>query len=170
MADFFQNGVVTTLHKLRNRSVEELEAELYTFSKTNPMALILPSLYSELEGEALGNIIENLKSATYISDIVVGLDQANKEQFEHAKEFFGELPQNVHILWNDGDRLLALDAQLKEKNLAPTQPGKGRNVWYCFGYTLALKNIQAIALHDCDILTYDRSLVARLFYPIHPLK
>lgn len=166
MADFFQNGVITTLHKLRERPVEDLEAELHTFSKENPMALILPSLYSELQGEALPNIVEHLKQATYINDIVVGLDQASKKEFEHARKFFSDLPQNVHILWNDGDRLLSLDEKLKAINLAPQQPGKGRNAWYCFGYTLALENCRAIALHDCDILTYDRHLPARLFYPV----
>lgn len=166
MSDFFQNGVITTLHKLRERSIESIEDELHQFAKISPMALILPSLFSELEGEALPNIVNELKGATYISDIIVGLDQASEEQFRIAKSFFDDLPQKIHILWNDGERLRTLDNQLMEINLAPTQPGKGRNVWYCIGYTLALDHIQAIALHDCDILTYDRSLVARLFYPV----
>lgn len=166
MADFFQNGVITTLHKLQDRTIESMESELTEFSKQSPMALILPSLFSELEGEALPNIILHLKKATYISDIIVGLDCANKEQFQHAKTFFQVLPQNVHVLWNDGDRLRVLDKELQTIKLAPTQPGKGRNAWYCFGYALSLEHIEAVALHDCDILTYDRSLPARLFYPV----
>ena len=166
MSDFFQNGNIATLHNLRNRNVEGLEDELRGFAQQKPMALILPSLYSELEGEALPRILDELKHADYISDIVIGLDQASKSQFEHAREFFAALPQQTHILWNDGERLRDVDAQLQAQGLAPQQPGKGRNVWYCFGYTLALKHPQAIALHDCDILTYDRSLPARLFYPV----
>ena len=164
--DFFQNGTITTLHKLCRRPIEEMEAELKQFSAELPMALILPSLYSELEGMALPKIVEELKQATYISDIIVGLDQADEKQFAHAKEFFSGLPQNVHILWNDGPWLREIDTQLRSQNLAPTQAGKGRNVWYCMGYALALDHIEAIALHDCDILTYDRSLPARLFYPV----
>jgi glucosyl-3-phosphoglycerate synthase len=143
-----------------------MEAELKQFSAERPMALILPSLYSELEGAALPNIVEELKKASYISDIIVGLDQADEKQFAHAREFFSALPQSVHILWNDGPWLREIDAQLQSQNLAPTQAGKGRNVWYCMGYTLALDHIEAIALHDCDILTYDRSLPARLLYPV----
>lgn len=164
--DFFQNGTITTLHKLCRRPIEEMEAELKQFSAERPMALILPSLYSELEGPALPKIVEDLKEARYISDIIVGLDQADEKQFAHAREFFSGLPQNVHILWNDGPWLREIDAQLQSQNLAPTQAGKGRNVWYCMGYALALDHIEAIALHDCDILTYDRSLPARLFYPV----
>ena len=164
--DFFQNGTITTLHKLCQRPIEEMETELKQFSAERPMALILPSLYSELDGPALPKIVEELKLATYISDIFVGLDQADEKQFAHAREFFSGLPQNVHILWNDGPWLREIDAQLQSQNLAPTQAGKGRNVWYCMGYALALDHIEAIALHDCDILTYDRGLPARLFYPV----
>ena len=166
MADFFQNGSIATLHNLRNRPIEELEEELRGFARQRPMALILPSLYSELQGDALPHIIAELKHATYIDDIIIGLDQADEKQFEHARRFFSELPQTTHLLWNDGQRLRAVDAQLQEEGLAPPQPGKGRNAWYCFGYALALERPEAIALHDCDILTYQRSLPARLFYPL----
>jgi glucosyl-3-phosphoglycerate synthase len=166
MSDFFQNGVITTLHKLRNRPIEELEEELLRYSRQRPMALILPSLYTELDGPALPHIVRQLKQAHYISDIIVGLDQADREQFDHARDFFGVLPQRTHILWNDGRRLRALDSLLQEEELSPQQPGKGRNAWFCFGYALALDHCEAVALHDCDIITYERNLPARLFYPI----
>lgn len=166
MADFFQNGVITTLHNLQNRSIEQMESELRKFAKSNRMALILPCLYSELQGEALPAIIDELQHADYISDIIVGLDCATEQQHRHAQRFFSVLPQRTHILWNDGDRMLELDDKLQALNLAPPQPGKGRNAWYCFGYALSLHNCEAIALHDCDILTYDRGLPARLFYPV----
>jgi glucosyl-3-phosphoglycerate synthase len=164
--DFFQNGTITTLHKLCRRPIEEMETELKGFSAERPMALILPSLYSELEGPALPKIVDELKQAHYIGDIIVGLDQADEQQFDHARRFFSELPQDVHILWNDGPWLREIDAELQAQKLAPTQSGKGRNAWYCLGYALSLEHCEAIALHDCDILTYDRSLPARLFYPV----
>lgn len=164
--DFFQNGTITTLHKLCDRPIADMEAELHAYAVERPMALILPSLYSELEGAALPRIVEELKHATYIGDIIVGLDQADERQFEHAREFFAGLPQDVHLLWHDGPWLREVDAELQAQNLAPTQAGKGRNAWYCMGYALALEHCEAIALHDCDILTYDRSLPARLFYPV----
>jgi len=50
--------------------------------------------------------------------------------------------------------------------LAPKEMGKGRNVWYCFGYMLATEKVESVALHDCDITTYDRELLARLIYPV----
>ena len=34
------------------------------------------------------------------------------------------------------------------------------------GFMLAATKVEAIALHDCDITTYQRDLLARLIYPI----
>lgn len=166
MSDFAQHGIITTLHNLRDRSIEGLESELLNFSKTNPMALILPSLYSELLGPALPKIVSDLELVPYIENIVVGLDRASETEFRHAQEFFQNLPQRKSILWNDGPRLKALHEELEKQHFAPAMPGKGRNAWYCLGYLLAQGRAEAIALHDCDIVTYDRFMVARLFYPI----
>lgn len=166
MSDFFQNGRITTLHNLDTRTLEEIESELVYFSQLRPMGLILPSLYSELERPALTTIVNELKKVPYLNQIVIGIDQADKEQFRHAIQFFSALPQQHDILWNDGPNLLAVDAKLRKEGLAPTERGKGRNVWYCMGYMLAKKNTQAVALHDCDIITYKRDMLARLLYPV----
>jgi|TARA_B110000211_G_C14084171_1_gene555934 glucosyl-3-phosphoglycerate synthase len=166
MADFYQNGIVTTLHNLAHRPVEALEEELRTFSKKRPMSLILPSLFSELEGDALPNIVNHLTGADYLNEIVIGLDRADEAQYRHALTFFSKLPQHHRVLWNEGPRLQALDAELQALDLAPKELGKGRNVWYCMGYTLASNRSESVALHDCDIVTYDRELLARLIYPV----
>ena len=169
MADFAQNGVIGTLHNLRNRSTEELEDELVKFAGDTPMSLLLPCLYSELEGPAMGHIVDELTKIPYLRQIIIGLDRASETEFHKARKFFDRLPQDYVILWNDGTRLRFVDAALQEKGLAPTEPGKGRNVWYCLGYFLAAGLAKAVALHDCDILTYDRSIPARLLYPVaHP--
>ncbi len=166
MADFYQNGIVATLHNLTNRSVESLEAELMQFRSANPMALVLPSLFSELEGPALEHIVDELCHVPYLDDVIIGLDRADKDQFEYAKKYFSRLPQRCHVLWNSGPRLTALDEELKTHGLSPAEPGKGRNVWFCLGYFLAATDAQMVGLHDCDILTYNREMLARLMYPV----
>ena len=166
MGDFHQNGLVTTLHNLADRPVEELERELDSFKSTRPMSLVLPCLYSELEGPAMGNIVDELAKVPYLDEIVIGLDRADKDDYLKAVEYFSRLPQQHRILWNDGPRLMAVDAKLKQLELAPTELGKGRNVWYMLGYVLALGRAESVALHDCDIVTYKRELLARLIYPV----
>ncbi|MDO6445099.1 glycosyl transferase [Colwellia sp. 1_MG-2023] len=166
MADFYQNGTVTTLHNLAQREPADMADELLTFSKTRSLGLILPSLFSELEGKALPDIINKIKEVKYLSEIVIGLDRADLEQYKHALSFFGQLPQHHRVLWNDGPRLQAIDKKLQALGLAPKELGKGRNVWYCMGYILASGKAESIALHDCDILTYERELLDRLLYPV----
>ncbi|TPE50557.1 glycosyl transferase [Maribrevibacterium harenarium] len=166
MGDFYQNGIITTLHNLSRRPLEDMEQELCQFAKRRPMALILPCLYSELETDAMPNIIAHLQKVPYLSEIIIGLDRATEEQYRHALEFFSALPQPTKVLWNDGPRLRAIDEILKGEKLSPMDPGKGRNVWFCMGYNLAAGTAEAVAMHDCDIVTYDRELLARLIYPV----
>jgi glucosyl-3-phosphoglycerate synthase len=166
MSDFFQNGAITTLHNLANDRLVAMENELIAFAKHRPMGLVLPSLYSELEGPALENIVTEISQVPYLKEVIIGLDRADEAEFQFAKEFFGRLPQQHSILWNDGPRLRQLNFQLVEKGIAPREAGKGRNVWFCYGYAIASGQTEAIAIHDCDILTYSRSLLARLFFPV----
>jgi glucosyl-3-phosphoglycerate synthase len=166
MSDFFQNGLVTTLHNLSRRPLVDLERELQQFSRKRPMSLILPSLYSEFSGPALPGIISHLQQVPYLNELVMGLDRATEEEYRQALASMSVLPQHHRVLWNDGPRLMAIDSVLQREGLAPKEMGKGRNVWYCLGYVLASGRAESVALHDCDIITYDRELLARLLYPV----
>jgi len=166
MGDFYQNGFVATLHNLRARPYEELEQKLERFSKKRPVGVIIPSLYSELSRQALKDIVKVLKDIPYVSEIVIGLDRANESEFKHALEYFSELPQYHRVIWNDGPRMQELKSKLASKNINTSVPGKGRNVWFCFGYMIASGKSEAIALHDADIVTYSREMLARLVYPV----
>ena len=166
MSEFSQNGVVATLHDFSNRDLKDLERDLKKFSKDRKMELILPCLYSELEGSALPNIVSEISKTNYLNHIIIGLDRANEAQAKKAWNFFKKLNCPFTILWNDGPNLLKLDKELKNYNLAPQELGKGRNVWYCLGMAIARGEARSIAFHDCDILTFDRRLLAKLFYPV----
>ena len=165
MSDFYQTGVVTTLHRLGPPNAERLERELVRLVRERPVALVLPSLYSELQGPALSHIVDELCKVPYLSQIVISLDRADKKQFEHAREFFSRLPQVHRIMWNDGPRLQSLFELLPKHDLSFGEPGKGRGTWVAHGYVLAQGQARVIAIHDCDILSYDREMLARLVYP-----
>lgn len=166
MGEFHQNGIVTTLHNLTRRPIEDLEEELVKFNQVRKLGLVLPCLYSELEGPAMQPIVEELAKVPYLNEIIIGLDKATEEQYRKALKFFSQLPQNYKVLWNDGPRLKQNHSRLLEAGLPIGDPGKGRNVWFCFGYALASQDSSALALHDCDIVTYKRDLLARLIYPV----
>ncbi len=166
MSDFHQNGNIATLHNLRARPLDEMTYELETFAQNRKMSLILPCLYSELETDAMPNILAELSKVTYLHRIIIGLDRANEAQFRHAKEFFKGLNQKHIVIWNDSPRMLDLGKRLDELGLAPSEPGKGKNVWSSLGYLMSCQDSAVMALHDCDILTYTNELLARLIYPV----
>ena len=166
MGDFSQNGIISTLHDFGTKSTSVIESELSKFSEQRKMELILPCLYSELEGEALPKIVDEISKTKYLDHIIIGLDKANEAQAKKAWKFFKKLKTPFSILWNDGPALKKLDQELKKNNLAPSELGKGRNVWYCLGMAIARGEARSIAFHDCDILTFDRRLLAKLFYPV----
>jgi len=130
------------------------------------MSLILPCLYSELGTEAMPNIVRELSSVTYLHRVVIGLDRASEAEFRHAREFFQDLGLEHTVLWNESPRMQALGQRLDEMGLAPSEPGKGKNVWSCIGYLLGCQDSSVVAVHDCDILTYTNDLLARLIYPV----
>ena len=166
MGDFHQTETISTLHRLKKDNVDQLEEQLNEFSQNRPIALVLPCLYSELQRVALKNILEKLKDITYLNEIVITIGRADEDQFKHAQEYFSVLPQNYKLIWDDGEKIQSLFNLLKENGLDVGEPGKGRAAWIAYGYVLAREESEVIALHDCDVLTYNRELLARLCYPL----
>jgi len=166
MSDFYQTGVVATFHRLGRLNLEKIESELSWYSQERPIALVLPSLYSELEGDALKGIVRELKEVKYVREVVVTLGPATDEEFKHAREFFSALPQKTKIIWNTGKRMTDIYNAIETAGMPIGEPGKGRSAWMAYGYILSQQDFHAIALHDCDIITYSSDLLARLCYPV----
>jgi glucosyl-3-phosphoglycerate synthase len=169
MADFYQTGVIATLHRLKSNSIERLELDLERFSRNRPIGLVLPALYSEFETPAMQSIVPELRKVKYLERIVLVLGRATKEQYRRARSFFEGFYTPVDVLWVDSERIQELLSALEERGLSAGKDGKGRSCWLAYGYLLAKRDCDVIALHDCDIVNYDRQLLARLVYPVaHP--
>ncbi len=166
MSDFFQNGVITTLHRLGQAPPETLAAELRLHGHANPVALIIPCLISELERPAIGGIVEELTRVDYLDEIVIPIGRADRRQFEQARRFFAPLGRRCRLIWIEGERVQGLIRLLLENRLDIGPPGKGRASWLSIGCVLAGGRAKAIALHDADIVSYDRAMLGRLCYPL----
>lgn len=166
MSDFYQTGVVATFHRLGPTNLDKIEEELSWYAVERPLVLILPSLLSELEGEALKGIVRQLKEVRYLREIVVTLGPASEADFQRARQFFSVLPQKTTLIWNSGPRLDAIYESIRNEGLHVGEDGKGRSVWMAYGYILARQEFHGIVLHDCDIVSYSRDLLARLCYPV----
>jgi len=169
MSDFFQNGEIATFHRLKQRDLTEIEAELDEATRHRPISLVLPYIPVELQGPGFPKIVKELRNVKYLKNIIVTMGNANAEEFQQAREFLSDLPLKPKIIWCTGPAINNIYAIMAENGINVGDDGKGRSAWTAYGYILALEDSQVIALHDCDIVTYNRDLLARLCYPVaHP--
>jgi glucosyl-3-phosphoglycerate synthase len=166
MTDFYQHGIFAALHRLSTPEIDSLEESLTRHSRRRSMALVIPALYSDLIADPMRHIIDTLRDVPYLQMLVVSLDRADRDDFYASAAVLEDLPFEVRVVWNHGPRIQQCLRDLEDNNLYAGEPGKGRACWMAFGYVLATDDIDIIALHDSDILTYDRELLARLCYPL----
>jgi len=170
MADFHQTGVITTLHRLGNQPIELLEKQILAHAEARPVALVLPCLYQELEGPALGGILEVLAEVRYLKQIVVSVSGTESlSEFEHFRRAFDDVrtldDRPTTFVWNGSRRVQRIYERLRKEGLDAGEDGKGRGTWLAYGYVLASDEARVLAVHDCDIRDYDRELLARLCFP-----
>ena len=102
MADFHQEGIITTLHALyeafdREAYLRNLEHKLEEYAQHLSICLLLPCLYSELKNPAVvDRIIGEIQKVNYLQCVVVALGGAQEEShFQEAKALFGKLKTPV---------------------------------------------------------------------------
>ena len=169
MSDFFQNGIVTTIHDLDGRGEGALESAVESAlarAGAAPLTLVLPCLHAELRGPALEPLVRRLATIPWLGEIVIGLDRADRDGFREALALFGLLPQPHRVIWNDGPRVSALLDGLARERLAPAERGKGSNIWLCLGLVQAGGRAEVVALHDCDVVGFTPRMLARLVFPL----
>ncbi len=176
MADFHQEPWITTLHGLyeafdKEEYLGELEERLEQHARYENVSLLLPSLHSEMQNAGvLDRILDQIQAVRYLKNVVVALGGAPAaHQFEEAKAYFGRLAmsgRSVRIVWIDGPPIQGLLAEMAQRGIATGVQGKGQSVWVSLGYLFARDDSDVIALHDCDIVTYDRILLGRLIEPV----
>ncbi|MCD6137441.1 MAG: glycosyl transferase [Deltaproteobacteria bacterium] len=175
MTEFHQYGSITTIHGFYDifdpeEQLMRLEKKLRQFSRHMHMSLVLPSLYDEIHvPDVLDNIINQINEVDYLCSVVVALGGTQEEKkFREARDCFSRLKKkgrDVKLVWVDGPRIQAIFKKLQEHKIPIGVPGKGQSVWIALGYLFAKETSDVIALHDCDIVTYDRLLLGRLIEP-----
>jgi glucosyl-3-phosphoglycerate synthase len=146
VGDFHQNGIVTTLHNLSGIDRwRYMEAELVSPS---------PGFRPHGPGPAIallgtggpGARYHRRRSLTHVPYLESDRGRPRSGRRDPVcrarSDYFGRLPQHHRVLWNDGPRLQAMDAELRRRiwTSRPREIGKGRNVWYCYGLCAGLRH------------------------------
>ena len=119
MADFFQHGLIATIHDLGTIQRDRLERMLERFVVNCPVGLVLPVTSGDMRAEPFTRIMEELSHVRYVQDIVVVLGMApNVEDYREAVGRVRVLADRARVLWTDGPRVESLYQQLNDAGLA----------------------------------------------------
>lgn len=88
-----------------------------------------------------------------------------EEKYLEVKHFLSHLTIPHLIIWCNGPAVKQVLEDLKERGLDITSFScKGKDTWIALG--VASLDSYTIAMHDADIVSYSKSLLSKLFYPI----
>jgi glucosyl-3-phosphoglycerate synthase len=165
MSDFHQSGPVTALPRLFARPIEELEAQLKSYTGRFPVSLVIPMVPAEMDRPALGRILAELKQIDYLDTLVISLNRANVWDYARATTFFAGYPGRKVVLWNEAPAVERFVEQMAGAGLYTGEPGKGRACWLAMGFVLAEERAEYMAFQDADVVNFNREMLARLVLP-----
>jgi len=155
MSDFFQHGLISTLHRLNQ--AEPIEDG--GLSEAG-LGLLLPCHARDIGASALTDTIAALNRLTVFDQAIISVNGFASGR--DAVEFWSQLKVPHTVLWNDS---LDFTSWLREHDL-PAVSGKGLNLWSGFGFALSQTELQALVIHDCDIQNYTAALPISLATPV----
>ncbi|MDO9528179.1 MAG: hypothetical protein Q7J27_03375 [Syntrophales bacterium] len=170
MTNFSQKHIKVTNLYLLGKENHNLRPRLKLSAKRKKPVLVIPTLATEftLEGNrpVFENIVRQLRNASYLSNIIFGLDAATDDEALLLAEILkkGGL-KNCLIQHNQGRGFAAIYDRFRDAGLGLGEPGKGKNIFMSFGVAQALK-AGSVGVIDADIKTFRCHQLDRLFYPV----
>lgn len=143
---------------------DELSNKLLALKEKVPSGLIIPVFGSDIKNPSLHKIISEINQCTYLSKVFVALS-ATPEDHEEALKCCSSFKVPCEVIWCNKPEVLVVFEELKAKGLDVTQQwGKGKDVWIAMG--IASLELSAFAVHDADIISYNKLLPTKMLYPI----
>ena len=169
MSEYSQKSTrITNFYQLSEKT--DILNDLIRHSRWKKPVLVIPALASEFSNPenrpVFENILRELKGATYLNNIIIGLDGATQKDVHLLKEIISEIElENILIQWNDGPHFRSLYELLESSGIDLSERGKGRNVFMSFGVAIVL-SATSVGFLDADIKTFRRAQLDRLFFPV----
>jgi glucosyl-3-phosphoglycerate synthase len=155
VSDFAQAGLICTLQRLNDTHLTRIETELIELACSRPIALVLPCHGRDLEQPAFAGILEELRSAEFLREIVFSVNDVAPAVLKTLMGRLATLPQKTTLLPNEPR--------------GGETAGKGHNVRAAFEHLARAGECEIIATQDCDVASFRRADLARLCYAVaHP--
>ena len=137
---------------------------LCDLKKQFPSGLIIPIIGNDIKSPSLPKMIQEINQCQYLTKVIIALSADDKE-YEEAMRVSRSFKVPCQVAWCNKPEVTTILEELKHKGLDVTNlSGKGKDVWIAIG--IASLDLFAFALHDADIVTYDKMVPTKLLYPI----
>ena len=157
MSDFFQHGLISTLHRLNQAE----PAEDQTLKEAG-LGLLLPCHARDIGTTPLIETVGTLNQLSLFDHAIISVN--GFASVSDAIEFWSRLRTPHTLLWNDSPAFISW---LRNHDL-PAVSGKGLNLWSGLGFAVSETELQALVIHDCDIQNYTASLPISLETAVIP--
>jgi glucosyl-3-phosphoglycerate synthase len=168
MSDFTQNGVICTLPRLNETHLEPLDTQrLPALAKDCPVSLILPCHAADLERPALQHICAQLAPARWLDRVLLAVNGLPLADLPALRERLSPLVAGkLTVFSTDEPALRSILGAASGRQDDPLPAGKGLNVWAALGILHAARVPGVYALQDADVLSFQRSTLARLCFSV----
>ncbi len=138
---------------------------LHSLSNKYPSGLIIPIIEKDLNSPTLATMITEINQCDYLKKVFIALAAQTPEAYNLAVRVSHGLKIPCDVVWCNKPEVNAVFEDLKRTGLDVTKvSGKGKDLWIAMG--IASLELYAFAVHDADILQYNKMLPTKLLYPI----
>jgi glucosyl-3-phosphoglycerate synthase len=144
---------------------EFMANRLNSLKSKYPAGLIIPILGNDTNSPGLPKMVKEINQCDYLSKVLIALSADDSKGYDEAVRISKSFKVPSEVIWCNKPEVLSVLQELKHKGLDVTAlSGKGKDVWIAMG--IASLELFAFAVHDVDIVTYNRMLPTKLLYPI----
>jgi glucosyl-3-phosphoglycerate synthase len=148
-----------------NLNFELMSGRLTELKKQYPSGLIIPIKDGDIKSPGLPKMIGEINKCSYLTKVLLAVSVESTSDHQEAIRLSKSFKVPCEVVWCNKPEVQSVLEDLKHRGLDVTSlSGKGKDVWITIG--IASLDLFAFALHDCDIVSYDKMLPTRLLYPI----
>jgi glucosyl-3-phosphoglycerate synthase len=148
-----------------NLNFDLMAGRLNSLKEKYPSGLIIPIVGNDINSPGLPKMMEEINHCDYPSKVLIALSADDCKGYNEALRLSKSFKVPCEVVWCNKPEVLSVLKDLKHKGLDVTAlSGKGKDVWIAMG--IASLDLFAFAVHDADIVTYNKMLPTKLLYPI----
>jgi glucosyl-3-phosphoglycerate synthase len=144
---------------------DSMSNQLESYKAKFSSGLIIPIIGKDIQNPGLRKIVSEINQCRYLKKVFIALSVKDPGDYEEALRICRSFKVPCEVIWCNKPEVLVVLEELKRKGLDVTkQYGKGKDVWMAMG--IASLELFAFAVHDADIMTYNKMLPTKMLYPL----